>query len=423
MHKLSVVVLFILLMFATPLSAAAATVMIDPGHGGSDPGAIGITGLYEKEVNLDISLKLRDELLKRGYNVVMTRTSDISISLQDRIALANQAMPDILVSVHANSYHKPDVSGTLVLYYDNRYPQASWPASEAMIRLSPESKALALSILGGATAATNSLSRGLLESVVYMVRMGSVPSALIETAFLSNKEDEKKLRDDSFRSQMAVGIANGIAQYLPVHFGDIRGNWAQDAILRLYDKGIVQGNGISYEPNRALTRAEFIAMLDRSTPESTEETVPVDQSPDYNEVSVSSAGNGEMPAFSDLTENHWAYESVTKAVYQRWVQGFPDGTLRLDQPITRAEVSVVLDRVLHADGDGGFDATDPFFADVPLNEWFSQAVYRLRNDQIINGVSATTFSPLTNITRAEIAAMIDRYLSFRGSASQPNPDL
>ena len=80
----------------------------------------------------------------------MTRTTDTYLSLQERIMIAEEVKPDILVSIHANSFRRPDVRGTLVLYYDNRYPQQRYPASEAMNRLSPESRKLAEALLEAA---------------------------------------------------------------------------------------------------------------------------------------------------------------------------------------------------------------------------------------------------------------------------------
>lgn len=555
MKKLAIFLLLSFLTLVSPLSAYAATVMIDPGHGGSDPGAIGVTGLYEKEVNLAISLMVREELANKGYRVLMTRDQDVALSLQERIDIANEAMPDILVSIHANSFRSPDVSGTLVLYYDNRYPLASYPASEAMARLTPQSRALAQSILEEAVKATGMTNRGLMESSVYMVRMGSFPSALIETAFLSNREDEKKLRDEQFRLKMAKGIANGIAKYLPVLFSDTVGHWARESIVHLHKLGIVNGNGEYFFPNRPLTRAEFIAMMDRSgllsnaekgneqkgedeewegceqlegkkdqqqkrqvneEDRNCEEAIETDRYPSKDDkdeqqfeqseplrsdhksdekrktedesseereddtdviledqrdsrtddVRVSaiedhhqnSLGkdrkrrqneniaaneqsqeeekglndqNIEHP-FSDLSEAHWAYESMLKAVKHEVIEGFPDGTLRPDEPITRGQVSVMLDRLMSKRTDkderqatSNESKRNPSsnqinhstlrqsfsFHDVPKQMWYAESIYRLYERNILLGVGANKFAPERLMSRGEAAALIDRLLS------------
>jgi N-acetylmuramoyl-L-alanine amidase len=452
MKKSITIALLSWMLFAMPISAMSATVLIDPGHGGSDPGAIGVTGLREKEVNLDIALRVRDELVARGYQVIMTRSSDVTLSLQDRIVISRSVKPDILVSIHANSYHTPDVSGTIVLYYDNRYPQARYPASEEMIRLSPESRKLAEALLKAAVKAAGTVDRGLLESSVYMVRMGNVPSALIETAFLSNPGDEKKLRDPAFRQKMAIGIADGISNYLPVskRFGDVTGHWAEAEILQLVEKGIAEGNGYSFFPDRQITRAEFVTMLDRGglIPRTAgDETVRneernPDQDRNVYEVlnhdpdngqregnsvmdsvyggaeelapNIGSEGKAEEPvlSFIDLSERHWAYESMMRAVESGVLEGFPDGTIRPDANISRAEAAVILDRLLY---DPSRKAKYKFrllqtppFADVQPTSWFADAVLRLWNDQLISGVSAVSFAPDRFMTRAEAAVLIGR---------------
>lgn len=433
MKRTIIAVLTAVMLFASPLTAGAATVLLDPGHGGSDPGAIGVTGLYEKEVNLDIALKVRDELERRGYDVIMTRTTDTYLSLQERIMIAEEVKPDILVSIHANSFRRPDVRGTLVLYYDNRYPQQRYPASEAMNRLSPESRKLAEALLEAAVEAAGTVNRGLLPSSVYMVRMGSVPSALIETAFLSNPEDEQLLKTQEFREKMAVGIANGIERYLPPRFRDIAGHWGSKSILNLFKQGIVEGDGRYYYPDRSLTRAEFVAMLDRSglldEPESDIPATPIDLV--WNIETVTEAVYGdepsaepEIPVFHDLDESHWAYANLVKAVEAGIIEGFVDGTIRPDGEITRAEVTVIIDRLLHGDEEQqDVEAATPAeafmryfqshipFVDVPVAEWYTNAVYRLYDLKIINGVSETSFAPHKLMSRAEAAVIIDRYLS------------
>jgi len=453
MKKLTIYLLLCCLLLASPLSALAATVLIDPGHGGSDPGAIGVTGLCEKEVNLDIALKVRDELVRHGYEVIMTRTTDEYLSLQERIEMANRVMPDILVSIHANSFKSPDVAGTIVLYYDNRYPVAGYPASEAMKRLTPESRKLAQSLLASAAQEAGTINRGLLESSVYMVRMGSVPSALIETAFLSNPGDEQLLRSEEFRQKMAIGIANGIRNYLPAHFSDVTTHWAKDSILRLYELEVVEGDGRYYYPDRALTRAEFVAILDRSgmleleaadpEPEEPQEPVtddlvnpeedvtdsvygrtyadaerkPTDttiDSPNLTDSYVEDADDSETevesdkPVFTDLSEQHWAYDSMLKAVSRGVLVGFLDGTIRPDAPISRAEVSAIMDRLLT---DNAQVESAPFH-DVQGTEWYADAVNRLYRKQIVYGVSAETFAPLKLMTRAEAAVLVDRTIQL-----------
>ncbi len=454
MKKLTIYLLVCGLMLASPLSALAATVLIDPGHGGSDPGAIGVTGLREKEVNLDIALMVRDELVHYGYDVIMTRTTDEFLTLQERIAIADRVKPDVLVSIHANAHTSRDIAGTLVLYYDHRYPSKGYPASEAMQRLTPESRKLAQSLLEGAVQAAGTINRGLLESSVYMVRMGSVPSALIETAFLSNPGDEQLLRSPEFRQKMAIGIANGIRNYLPAIFEDIAGHWAKDSILRLYELSVVKGDGRDFHPDRTLTRAEFVAILDRSgmldareeqqmagtdeteepqlsdddeqetadgtepingaasseagnrsTDPTHEPSIPSESTVEEDDEAQAETGTGwDKPVFTDLSEQHWAYDSLLKAVRRGVLLGFTDGTIRPDAPVSRAEVTAIMDRLMTDDEP----AEETPFQDVEGSEWYAEAVKRMYSKRIIYGVSAETFAPLKLMTRAEAAVMIDR---------------
>lgn len=115
MGKWMIMAGFVLGLLFFPIQIFAATVVIDPGHGGYDPGAIGINKLKEKDVNLDISFRMRDELQKRGYTIIMTRDTDRFLTLQERIEFAERSGGDMLVSVHANAHPDRCVRGTLVI--------------------------------------------------------------------------------------------------------------------------------------------------------------------------------------------------------------------------------------------------------------------------------------------------------------------
>ena len=130
MTLLKRLILFTLLLtIAFPYHAFAYKVVLDAGHGGSDPGATGVGGLRETDVNLDITLKVRQALLDRGYEVVLTRTNDTYLSLAQRVEFTNEQQADLFVSIHANAHASSNTNGTMVLYYDNAYPQEDYPAS------------------------------------------------------------------------------------------------------------------------------------------------------------------------------------------------------------------------------------------------------------------------------------------------------
>ncbi|MVO99689.1 N-acetylmuramoyl-L-alanine amidase [Paenibacillus lutrae] len=397
--KLLWLTLVLLLVF--PYEAMAYKVVVDPGHGGSDPGAIGVNGLKEKTVNLDISLKLRDELRKKGIQVVMTRSDDRYLALADRVEFTNAQKADILVSVHANSNPSSSPGGSQVLYYDSAYPQASYPASPEMEALTPYSKQLAQKVLNSVLKQTGLKDQGLVPSAVYVVRKGTIPSVLVETAFLSNSKEAAMLADSAFRQKMAKAIADGIAEFQPPVFADTSVHWAKDAILRMKNKGWMEGIGNLFEPNRALTRAEFVTVMDRVF---------------HLDGLTADGPDNEVPVFSDLKSNHWSYTVMSKAVRLGLLNGYEDHTVRPNQPITRGEVAAVFQRLRQMTGvptqtppSGSF-----VFNDVPASAWYAPAVFTLKKSGIIDGVTNTEFKPNRYISRAEIAAMMDRY-----AANQP----
>lgn len=395
---------FIFYICLQPMQALAVKIVVDPGHGGSDPGAKGVNGIYEKTVNMDIALKLRQQLLERGYEVLMTKESeDTYLSLAERVEITKQANADLFVSIHANAYPASSaVKGSMVLYYDNRYPQVSYPASEAMATLTPVSREFAQDVLDHMVEEGQTVDKGLLPSSVYVVRMGNIPSILVETAFLSNWEDATRLADDHFRSKMAIGIANGIEVFRPSLFPDLANHWARTHVLHLKDEGIIEGEYNRYYPDRSLTRAEFMTLLDRM--------FDLRSQPVENETVTSTVYGNKQQAVSyrDLQPNHWAYEIVKQASELGLLNGYPDGSIRPDQPITRGEVASLFDRLLHQ-GQPAATPTDSLFKDVSKSLWSANAIYRLRSENVIEGVTVTTFAPERYMTRAEIAAMLDKH--------------
>jgi N-acetylmuramoyl-L-alanine amidase len=420
MHKLKkLLLLSIILLLSFPYEAFAYKVVVDAGHGGKDSGAIGVNGLQEKNVNLDIALKLKQILKGLGYEAILTREDDRYLSLAERVDFANQQNADMFVSIHANSYRVASSKGTMVLYYDDAYPQQDYPASDAMRLLTPYSKQLAQNVLDSFLSTVGTVNQGLVPGSIYVNRMGTIPSILVETAFLSNSQDAAILADDNTRTQMAQGIAQGIAAFKPPVFVDTVGHWAREAILRMKDKGLVEGLQNRYQPDRALTRAEFVTLMDRMfhldklqnacTDTGTAATV-TGSVYGCNATSV-------IPSFKDLATEHWAYPVLTKALKLNLLQGYADGTIRPNQPITRAEVAALFERLLKASAAPAAATatstvkpavTSPFI-DVPVNLWSAEAIYTLRSKGIINGITDTEFWPNQSITRAEIAVMMDRY--------------
>ncbi|GIQ70180.1 hypothetical protein XYCOK13_30040 [Xylanibacillus composti] len=464
------------MLFCTQVDAAK--VIVDPGHGGRDPGAIGVNQLREKDVNLDIALKLKQALINKGYTVAMTRDNDIYLTLQERVEHANREQADIFVSIHANAHPSSTVRGSMVLYYDRNYPQANYPASPEMSALTPQSKALASYVLDEMVRSVGTQNRGLVPSAAYVVRSGKMPSILVETAFLSNPQDAALLASEWAKISFAEAIAEGIARFLPIGFADIAGHWASGAIVRLKEEGLVAGNNGKFEPNRGITRAEFLALADRifdlnslqqasteppamdgeagdahdwqameKSEENESSTVTpkkqtlliasdpsanmaeqdsiVDATYDHETVAdeeseqpiADSSYDGQARTFTDLSESHWAYALLETAVSTGFLEGYPDGTIRPDQTITRAEMSVLFDRIWQAQEKQAIEQSgagelvpDLAFADVPAQTWFADSVYRMARAALINGIEPHLFGPDQVMTRAQMAVVFDRYL-------------
>jgi N-acetylmuramoyl-L-alanine amidase len=174
------------------------TVVIDPGHGGRDPGAIGINGIQEKQVVIDISSQVAALLREQGANVVMTRDRDIEVELEPRVQIAENADASVFVSIHANaiSMSRPDVNGLETFY-----------SSEAGHRLANTVQNTVLSEM-------EMNDRGVRSARFYVIRQTSMPAILIETGFLTGAEDSPKLADPAWRTQMATVIAKGILLHL-----------------------------------------------------------------------------------------------------------------------------------------------------------------------------------------------------------------
>ncbi len=175
-------------------AASFSTVVIDPGHGGADKG--GHFGrVYEKHLALDTSYRLESTLRKMGYRTVMTRRSDVFISLPERCRMANQYRNAIFVSVHYNSTWKKHVSGIETFYYG------------------PSSRKLAAYVQSGMIRHTRTVDRGVKFGRFYVIRHTKIPAILVEGGFVSNANERNRMKSAYFREAVARGIAEGIQRY------------------------------------------------------------------------------------------------------------------------------------------------------------------------------------------------------------------
>lgn len=181
-------------------------ITIDPGHGGSDSGAVGPNGYTEKEGAFVISQKVASILNQSGAKVVMTRDSDVDVygpnasarnELQARVDVGNNANSDIFVSIHCNAFVNPAANGTQTFYYGSSY----------------QGQRLAQSIQEKMIEANGLRDRGISTCNFYVVKHSYMPAVLIETAFITNYDEEALLSDDEWQTTMAKAIAEGINEY------------------------------------------------------------------------------------------------------------------------------------------------------------------------------------------------------------------
>jgi N-acetylmuramoyl-L-alanine amidase len=220
------------------------TVAIDAGHGGEDPGAIGRRGTQEKMVTLAIAQRLK-RLLEADPNVrlLLTRDGDFFVPLPTRVAKARRVQADLFVSIHADAWIKPDVRGSSVFALSERgatSTAAAWLAKKENeadliggVNLGAHDPGIARVLLDLSTTAqindslrfgnavlreleqVNTLHRARVEQAGFAVlKAPDIPSILVETAFISNPDEERRLKDDAYQEQIATAIANGIRGYL-----------------------------------------------------------------------------------------------------------------------------------------------------------------------------------------------------------------
>ncbi len=182
-------------LFNIPLSKIPSKrIIIDAGHGGTDYGAIR-GDINEKDITLDVAKKVQKELAKLGHKVIMTRTGDDYVSLQDRVELSEKQKGEIFVSIHVNSSVKPEIEGIETHYYH------------------PESMGLAQSVHEALISNLKPFDRGLFKSKFYVINHTEIPAVLCEIGFISNEEEQKLLTTEKRKQETAKAIVEGVLNY------------------------------------------------------------------------------------------------------------------------------------------------------------------------------------------------------------------
>ncbi|PKO39013.1 MAG: N-acetylmuramoyl-L-alanine amidase [Betaproteobacteria bacterium HGW-Betaproteobacteria-6] len=232
---------------AKPVVDRMVTITLDPGHGGEDPGAIGKRGTYEKNVTLEVARRLKARIdAEPNMRAVLTRNSDFFVPLNMRVQKARRIQSDLFLSIHADAWIRPDAKGSSVFVLSERGASSTQARLLAQkenqadliggVNLGNKDLFLARTLLDLSQTATindslklgkyllgelgtiNTLHKAHVEQAGFAVlKAPDIPSALIETAFISNPEEERRLNDDAYQEKLAGAIVRGIRQYFIKH--------------------------------------------------------------------------------------------------------------------------------------------------------------------------------------------------------------
>lgn len=223
-----------------PRTKSFTTIVIDPGHGGKDPGARGYQGTEEKDITLKVALKLRDLLRQqRGIRVLMTRERDEFVELEDRTKFANGQEADLFVSIHVNSHPQRSVKGLEIYHFGEAKDQRALEVAarengtplnstgvgweylvadlltakkiEASLELAWTAKEAMVANLNGQYTLVD---HGVKTAPFYVLRFTSMPSILAEIAYISNSAEEDLLRTNRFTTRVAEALTEGVTSYL-----------------------------------------------------------------------------------------------------------------------------------------------------------------------------------------------------------------
>jgi len=213
------------------------TVVIDPGHGGRDPGAVGVGQLKEKDVTLRLARALAPRLESRGFRVVLTRSGDSTLSLEERTAVAEGEGGDVFVSLHANAARRRSAEGIETYYLDATHERHTLRLAAlengveprhldelqrtlATLRVSAVSKQSAVlaeevhrALLAGLRSRWDVADLGVKRGPFYVLFLSSMPAILVETGFLTNAPESRRLGTPEYVNRTAERIAEGIARY------------------------------------------------------------------------------------------------------------------------------------------------------------------------------------------------------------------
>lgn len=207
-----IIILIALSMSNTTAPAASFShenhkcIIIDPGHGAPDGGAVSKAGTIESTLNIQISKKIQEELTERGYKVVMTRTDENGLDkkkkadMNMRLDIMTNTPADMFVSIHINKFHQSKYRGAETLYSSN-FMQSTLLAQMIMDKIK----------LIDPTHQTRSIKEA--DKSLFLMKNATLPAVIVECGFLSNPDEEKLLKDPEYQERLACAICDGIIEY------------------------------------------------------------------------------------------------------------------------------------------------------------------------------------------------------------------
>lgn len=208
-------------------------IVIDPGHGGNDPGKVGVNNALEKDINLAIAMKLKPYFEEHGFKVIMTRDSDNALyqesasnkkrsDLQARVKLCNENNPLLVISIHQNSYQTADCKGAQVFYYDTS------TQGEILAELIQQSLIMNVD--------SNNSRKIKANKNYFLLKEINTTAVIVECGFLSNPEEAEQLIQDEYQEKVAVAIYAGVIAFLENKQADPENNKTEDKEIENIDK-------------------------------------------------------------------------------------------------------------------------------------------------------------------------------------------
>ena len=390
--------------------SSTLTVVLDPGHGGYDPGAMG-NGIEEADVNLKIAQYCRDELSQyKNVRVLMTRESDVYVSLSDRVDYAVNNGADLVVGIHNNSSTSSDARGSEVII--PRAGEYHEIGEDLGNRILDELESLGLerrSVYSKDCTNGEYYSDGTLADYYTMIsgpREYGITGIIIEHAFVSNWGDANFLGNDWNLKNLGISDATAIANYYGLSkyealygFTDVFENTAHyEDIGWLASSGISEGfpDG-SFRPMSSVARQDMAAFLYRLA-----------GSPDYEPSAA------DERRFSDVDPSTPHYREILWLGSTGISEGFPDGTFRGMSSVARQDMAAFLRRTFDYITGGASEGWEPnsswkrYFKDVDSSTSHSEDIWWLAAMGISKGFSDNSYRGMESVVRQDMAAFLHR---------------